>query len=79
MDEVERSKHFISHRFEWVIDESTLQVLDAERGAWIARVSTTHLAESDRSFVVLVKGYEHFILEENMLPNLGRWLAKREE
>lgn len=77
--EVDKSRRYICQRFEWSIDESTFLVLDEASATWIARVWTTHLAASgmaEKTFAVLVKGYDYFIVEEGILPGLGQWVLQ---
>jgi hypothetical protein len=80
MDEqIEQSRHYVFSNTGWTIDESTFQVLDANLGLWIARVTTTHLAAGgmpDLSFTVIAKGSEHMVISDKALPVLNHWLVK---
>ena len=80
MDEqIEQSRRYIFSNTGWTIDESTFQVLDANLGLWIARVTTTHLAAGgmpDLSFTIIAKGPEHIAISDKALPVLNHWLIK---
>lgn len=78
--DIEQSKNYITSQMQWLIDDSTFQVLDKDNGIWIARVTTTHNSERgdpEQSFFVLVRYTEHFVMEEAILPVLLDWCLKQ--
>ena len=73
------SRHYITSRTAYAIDNSTFKVLDEEQCMWIARVTTTHNSkngEPELSFSILVVSREYFILEDKHIPMLSDWCLK---
>ncbi len=100
MMDIQWSKTYLTNRTDWIIDESTFQVLDEDSLLWVARVTTTHHkrryeeskkrseglppgvsidlgSPDEKSFYILVRSTEHFILEDKNLPILADWLKKQ--
>ena len=78
--DIEWSKRYIVNRTEWIIDESTFQVLDKDKLIWIARVTTTHNSKHgipEESFAVLVRYTEHFVIDDEYLSSLAEWCLKQ--
>lgn len=78
--DIEWSKQYLTTRYDWVIDESTFQVLDEERGLWIASVTTTHNSargKPEHSFYVLVCYSEHFVIQDHQMLALKDWCLKQ--
>lgn len=80
--DIQWSKRYICNRTEWIIDESTFQVLDEEKLVWAARVTTTHnskYGQPEESFFALVRYTESFVLEDKNMPVLLDWLLKQQK
>ncbi len=76
------SKAHITKRYPWRIDDSTVQVLDAESCLWVARVTTTfHTSrnEAEHNFPIIVCEDEVFAeLSNDSLRVLGEWCLRQE-
>jgi hypothetical protein len=75
---IEQSREYITHRYKWTIDEDTFVILNAAKGYWAAKVSTTYMhyrEEPEEVFLILVMSKNYYILDEE-LPILAQWCSQ---
>lgn len=68
-------------RNRWQLDKSSYQVIDAVRGLWVGRVTTSHLAasgESEESFTVIVENGNCIEIDDSALLALKQWVLARQ-
>ena len=73
------SRRYIENQTHWIINEETFTVLDNSSCLWVAQVTTTHnheYGEEERTFTVLARWTEHFVLENDILPKISEWINR---
>ncbi len=72
--DIQESRRRIEVLMQWRILEETFEVVEEETCTWVAEVETTHLSQNV-SFFIIVRGYNHFIIEKRWRHILGAWFG----